>query len=172
MRRLILMRHAKAENHAASGEDIDRALTPRGVADSERMGQVLADADLQPDLALVSSGLRARQTWEAAKAAFEPVTLEVQPSLYLASADQIMILAETLGDQADTVIVVAHNPGLQDLTVRLMQEAGAGHALITRVLNGFPTACAAAFLIDEAGRALYDGLFVPKDHGGGAGAES
>ena len=68
MRRLILLRHAKAENQAASGEDIDRALTARGLADAARMGQVLADAGLQPDLALVSSGVRARQTWEAAKA--------------------------------------------------------------------------------------------------------
>ena len=56
MRRLILLRHAKAENQAASGEDIDRALTARGLADAARMGQVLADAGLQPDLALVSSG--------------------------------------------------------------------------------------------------------------------
>ena len=172
MRRLILLRHAKAENQAASGEDIDRALAARGLADAARMGQVLADAGLQPDLALVSSGVRARQTWEAAKAGFSPVRLEILPRLYLASAEQILSLAEAYGDQADTIVVVAHNPGLQDLAVRLMQEASAGHALIARVLNGFPTACAAVFLIDEAGRPSYDGLFVPKDHGGGAGAKS
>ena len=170
MRRLILLRHAKAENEAASGEDADRALTPRGLADAARMGQVLADADLVPDLVLVSSGLRARQTWEAARPAFGSVSTEILPSLYLASAERITALVQAHGADADTVLVVAHNPGLQDLVLSLLHQGAAGQAIMAKVQHGFPTACAAAFIFDEHDRPVYDGLFIPKEHGGGAGA--
>ncbi|HWW25895.1 MAG TPA: histidine phosphatase family protein, partial [Caulobacter sp.] len=52
MDRLILMRHGKAEQHAASGGDFERALAPRGQNDAALMAKVLAKAGLSPDLAL------------------------------------------------------------------------------------------------------------------------
>ena len=168
MRRLILLRHAKTEAMAASGDDFDRALTPRGQADAARMGQLLKDEGFTPDLALVSAGVRARQTWELVKGAFGEVETEVLPALYLASAERLRELIEAREGRAKTLLVVAHNPGIHDLALRLLREGSASASQIARVQNGFPTATAAVFEIDAAGRPAYDGYFTPKEHGGGA----
>jgi len=73
---------------------------------------------------------------------------------------------EKSADAADTVIVIGHNPGLHELAVELLIEGAASAAEIERVAARFPTATAAALLIDEAGRASFDGLFLAKEHGG------
>src|SRR4051812_3788586 len=62
-RRLIVMRHAKAENFAAT--DHDRTLTDRGRADAEAVGARLRQEGILPDYVVVSSAVRAVQTWEA-----------------------------------------------------------------------------------------------------------
>ena len=62
-RRLIVMRHAKAEPFAPS--DHARPLTYRGIASARDVGDHLRDGGLAPDYAIVSSALRTRQTWEA-----------------------------------------------------------------------------------------------------------
>ena len=54
MRRLILLRHGKAEHRASSGGDLDRTLTPRGVAESAAIARALTAKDFAPTLALVS----------------------------------------------------------------------------------------------------------------------
>src|SRR5438094_761470 len=65
MDRLILLRHAKAENDAPSGDDFDRPLAPRGRREAAAMAGQLAALGIRPDLALVSPSLRTRETWEA-----------------------------------------------------------------------------------------------------------
>ncbi len=110
MRRLILVRHAKAESRASDGEDIDRALTARGRRDAALVAGVLARAGLTPDLALVSPALRARETWQRAQAAFPGVETQVRDGLYNAALEEV---AEELGvgtQDAASVIVVGHNP--------------------------------------------------------------
>jgi phosphohistidine phosphatase len=64
MERLILMRHGKAERHAQNGGDFERALADSGRADAAVMGKLLADAGLTPELMLVSSARRTRETAE------------------------------------------------------------------------------------------------------------
>jgi phosphohistidine phosphatase len=59
------------------------------------------------------------------------------------------------------VMVVGHNPGLQELTVRLLTEGSAPASLIARAQRQFPPASAAVFLFDDQGRPAYDGLFFP-----------
>lgn len=166
MDRLILMRHAKAERRSAGG-DFERALTEGGRADAAIMGQVLAREGIVPDLALVSAARRTAQTWEAMAAAFPEARLEARRDLYNAGPLALLEAAEDAG--ARTVLVVAHNPGVHELVVHLLVDGGAGGAVISRAASRFPTATAAAFLIDAAGRPSYDGLFFVTDHGGGDG---
>jgi len=71
MKRLILMRHGKAERSNVGG-DFERALTERGLADAALMGRLLADEGLTPDRALVSAARRTQQTWNAVPQAFPP----------------------------------------------------------------------------------------------------
>ena len=67
MDRLILMRHGKAERHAAQGGDFERALAERGRQDVALIASALAAEDLSPDLVLVSAARRTRETWDAAR---------------------------------------------------------------------------------------------------------
>jgi phosphohistidine phosphatase len=59
-------------------------------------------------------------------------------------------------------MVVGHNPGLQELAVRLLREGGAPPSLVAKAQHRFPTASAAVFLFDAEGRPSYDGLFFPE----------
>ncbi len=144
MKRLILVRHAKTERRAQSGDDVDRVLTQTGRADASALGHVLAAAGLVPDLALVSTAARARETFASLAGELPDVRLDVRPELYEASAETLRTAAETSG--AQTVMVVAHNPGVHALALSLIEASIAvGVEDRARVERGFPTATAAAF---------------------------
>lgn len=161
MDRLILLRHGKAEPDSATGDDFDRRLASRGVQESDDMGVRLADMGFSPDVALVSPAARAKATWEAAGVHFPKAEARFDKDLYHADAVTIRREAMTALEGCGTVMVVGHNPGLQDLTVQLLQEGNAPAGLISRAINNFPTATAAIFLIDDNRRPHFDGLFFP-----------
>lgn len=162
MDRLILLRHGKAERDSASGEDFDRKLAPRGLTESAAMAANLADLGLVPDIVLVSASVRTRETWAACQPAFPSADVRTERQLYLAEERDIRAMAEAAGETSRTVMIVGHNPGLQDLTVRLLSEGSAPATLIAKAHAAFPPASAAVFLFDAAGRPAYDGLFFPK----------
>jgi len=168
MKRLILMRHGKAERSSPGG-DFERALADRGRSDATLMGRLLLDEGLVPDIGLVSAARRTRQTWEQVSQAFPKALTSALPGLYNAEAGRILFEAEAAGQTHDSVMVVGHNPGMHALTVGLLREGGAGPALIARAESRFPTSTVAAFTFDAAGRPVYDGLFYAADHGGGGG---
>jgi phosphohistidine phosphatase len=172
MRRLILFRHAKAEARPPGKDDIDRTLTARGRRDSTVVGRVLAEAGLSPDLALVSPSARTRETWDQARAAFPLAQVRFRDALYNAAPEEVVEEVHLAADEAGTLMVVGHNPSLQELAVNLLFDGGAAPADIERVAARFPTATAVVFLIDKAGRASFDGLFHPRDHGEDDGAST
>jgi len=169
MHRLILFRHAKTEARAPGGEDIDRALVERGRADSQRMGRILADAGMAPDLVLVSPAVRARETWTLASPAFPPARVEIRDGLYDATPEDVADELTKGVAAADTVMVVGHNPSLHELAISLLEDGWAEPADIERVSAGFPTATAATFRFDGAGRACLEALFHARDHRAGEG---
>ena len=169
MRRLILLRHAKAIRSPGE-EDFDRPLAAQGIADAGIMGRVLAQAGLLPDRALVSGALRTRQTWEEIAPSFPGAKAQVRRDLYLAEVDGLWAAVEGAGEEVDTLMVVAHNPGIHALASALLRRNGAPPSTVAKVERGFPTCTAAVFAIDEAGRAAYDGLYLVAEHGG-AGTE-
>jgi phosphohistidine phosphatase len=172
MRRLVLFRHAKAERHAASGEDFDRALTERGRRDAQTIGRALGEAGVKPGLALVSASVRTRETWEASGLGSDATEVRFERGLYNASAGQLRRAVEAVEDAPETppetIVLVGHNPGLHELAVALMVEGAASGALLDRVKGKFPTAAAIVYDLDVAGRPLFAGLYIPKDYGGGA----
>jgi len=169
MRKLILMRHAKAEAKAPSGEDFDRGLTERGYRDAEIMGRVLAEAALVPDLALVSAAERTRQTWAAVSRAFGAVDARFDRKLYNAASGTIRDVVEAAADEAETVLVVGHNPGVPLAMLELMLEGAEPASVIEKARGSFPTASAVAFEFDGAMRPRFWNLWLVKDHGGGGG---
>lgn len=166
MDRLILFRHGKAEAESSSGEDFDRKLSPRGLRESAAMGAHLADLGFAPDSVLVSPAARTRETWAAAEAHFRQAKVTFDEDLYHADSGSVRREVERAGQSAATVMVVGHNPGLQELAVKLLTEGSAPSSLIARAQRQFPTASAAVFLIDGNGRPAFDGLFFPERDGG------
>jgi len=162
MDRLILFRHAKAEAEAASGDDFDRPLAARGLREARAMGAQLAALGFKPDLALVSAALRTRETWDNAEPSLPGAEVRFEPALYNADALAIRALAEAAGAGRGTVVVVAHNPGLQELAVRLMREGASPPGMLVRAQRDFPPAAIAVFDIDAEGRPSADGLFFPE----------
>ena len=165
MDRLILLRHGKAEADAPSGDDFDRRLTAGGIAESAAMGTSLADLGFRPDVVLISSAARACGTWEALSPTFPAAEARFDRGLYLADAASLRAAAEAAGTGCGVVLIVAHNPGIQELVVELLREGSAPASLIARAQRMFPTAAAAVFLFDHNGRPAFDGLFIPERGG-------
>ncbi len=169
MKRLILLRHAKAERRAPSGEDYDRDLTDRGLVDAQIMGKVLADKGIIPDLALVSGAVRTRSTWAALAANLPTARMEIDEDLYNAPAMALIAAAQDHED-ADCVIVVAHNPGLHEAAIFLLSHSAPEDASTGRISlgMGMPTATAAVFDLSEETPRL-EAWLLARDFGGGAG---
>lgn len=120
MRNLFLLRHAKSGWGDHSLDDKDRPLNERGNRAAKAMADFMASEVGPPDLVLCSSAVRTRQTCEYFKAAF-PADLRVEyhDSLYLASPQQLIY---SIGEQASgikSIMVIAHNPGIQQLAWHL-----------------------------------------------------
>ncbi len=162
MDRLILFRHGKAEPESASGEDFDRCLAPRGVRESVEMGAHLVEMGFLPDVVLVSPAMRTRETWAAIEPSLPKAKARFENELYHADSGAVRADAERAGKGVGTVMVVGHNPGLQELTVQLLTEGAAPPSLIARATRQFPTAAVAVFLFDGNGRPHFDGLFFPQ----------
>ena len=126
------MRHASAGSAPAGGDDIDRPLTDAGRAEAARVARALVKAGLAPDRAHVSAAERTRQTWDAVNEALPGGEVRFDRSLYNCDAAGVRRLAEQAGEGQGTVMVVGHNPGLQELAVRLLMEAGGPAAFIAR----------------------------------------
>jgi phosphohistidine phosphatase len=169
MDRLILMRHGKAEQHAASGGDFERALAPRGHNDAALMGKVLAKAGLSPDLALVSSARRTRETWEAVSPAFAGARSELRRDLYHAEAQDVLAAIREDAPDGGTVMVVGHNPGLHELALRLAMGGPVDPAMLVKLRGKFPTSTVAVFAIDPDGAPTLSHLFYASENGGHGG---
>jgi len=137
MRRLMLLRHAKTERAEPGERDRDRKLTRRGRADAPVLGTYMAHHDLIPDLALVSPAVRTQETWKLLAAAFaKPPKAATDERIYNASADRLMtVLSEPR--KARVLLLVGHNPGIQDLAVELIAAGDA--AMRERVTEKLPT---------------------------------
>src|SRR3954451_22940279 len=113
-RRLLVMRHAKAE--AVAPTDHSRRLVHRGVRDAEEAGRWARSEGLLPDHVFVSTATRAVETWSAFReAAGLDVEAELDGGLYPAGPDGAIGLLRTAPADARTVMVVGHNPTMAQL---------------------------------------------------------
>ncbi len=137
MRRLMLLRHTKsAWPHGV--EDHERPLAERGLRAGTLMGRYMARNGLMPDLAIVSTARRAQETWELARSTFSEPTPELdERRIYEAPAAAILEVIRETAPEARTLLLVGHNPGLQDLALDLIGTADADD--LTRLRKKYPT---------------------------------
>lgn len=138
MRRLILMRHAKAEPSTPGMADRARALTQRGSKDAAKIGAYMGSHALVPDRVLISPALRTQQTWKLTAPALRPQP-EAAPAdaLYDATAHAIFGLIQEAPAAARTLLVIGHNPGLHEVALMLMASGDIDTR--ERLREGLPT---------------------------------
>jgi len=123
MRRLILLRHASAEN---ARDDALRELSARGRTEATQAGERIAalGANWAPTRARCSTALRASATLELARPALASLReVEFDSRLYLASAGELLNAVKRAPDADACLLVVAHQPGLGELVRQLARRA-------------------------------------------------
>jgi phosphohistidine phosphatase len=143
--RLIIMRHATAEN--VSSSDHARALTSSGETEAQAVGRSLRAYALNPDLVLCSTAVRCRETWRnvSAELGGSP-DVDYEDTLYNGSARQLLHCLAGVVD-AKTVLLLAHNPGVSVLALELAQG---DEANVARLRSGFSPATIAEFDFEGA----------------------
>jgi phosphohistidine phosphatase len=122
----ILLRHAHAQWPQYQGSDFDRPLTPRGWQDARAAARAIRAAGQTPGLVLASPARRTRETAAAlqAECAIADQDLRFVAALYNAPADVLKAELRAALAQCERVTLVAHNPGLSELALRLAGQSG------------------------------------------------
>jgi phosphohistidine phosphatase len=167
LRRLVVLRHAKSA-WPAGLDDHERPLAPRGRRDAPAAGRTLAESDCLPDLALCSTALRARQTWELAAGQWgTPPPVRFEPRLYAAGVPALLDAVHAAPDPVRTLLLIGHNPGLEELVLELAGDSLDDALDVARAK--FPTSAVAVLAWHgsrwrdlASGTALLTDLIVPR----------
>lgn len=124
MKTLMLVRHAKSENAAPGLPDFDRALNDRGRKEAQAVGKFIRKQNLRFDLIMSSPALRARETAELVLgAAGLELDVHFDQRVYEASPPRLLEVLSELEDGTGSVILVGHNPGMEELVQLLTDRA-------------------------------------------------
>ena len=162
-RHLYLMRHGKSEKPKKKNKDVLRPLEKRGRKDVKKIRKLMRKQHIRPDLILCSPSLRTVETLKKLKKAFPPTEVVFIDALYMADADEIMHILHQIAPEKHDVLLIGHNPGLQDFLTQIEKSGNerpknGSH----RVSEGFPTAALACleltrtwpFLSDQSARLM------------------
>lgn len=142
MKRLFLLRHAKSSHEGPEVTDFERGLTQRGQGAARLMGEHMATQGWLPEQVLCSAARRAQETLEGLWqnwAAQPPV--RVEGDLYGTGARELRERLQRLPEATDSVLLVGHNPAIQQLALDL---AGSGEVEAYAAMRAkFPTAALA-----------------------------
>jgi phosphohistidine phosphatase len=136
MKQLFLLRHAKSSWDDPDLVDHDRPLAPRGRRAVKLIAEHLGREGVRPALVLCSSARRTRETLDGIVPALsEGLSVQIERELYAASEQSLLDRLRAVDDGIESLMLIGHNPGLQQLALSL---AGGGHKL--PVLRGkYPT---------------------------------
>jgi len=139
-RTLVLLRHAKS-GYPPGVPDHDRPLASRGEHEAVLAGRWLARGPAL-DLALVSTAERTRQTWALVSAELDPAPeRRLEPRIYEAHVRDLIEVVASVDDSVESVLLVGHNPGLEDLAVEL--AGSCRDDALARLRGKFPTSAIA-----------------------------
>jgi phosphohistidine phosphatase len=139
MKRIYLLRHAKSSWKDDTLPDHDRPLAGRGRKAAKAIARHLRAEAIAPELVLCSTALRVRQTLERIEPALGRRLVRVEADLYGASAHALLERLRGVPDTVSSVMVIGHNPGLQELVLQLARPGPE----LSAVRLKFPTAALA-----------------------------
>jgi phosphohistidine phosphatase len=143
-KQLVLLRHAKSSWDDPLLEDFDRPLAKRGRKAAKRVAEWLEGNQIRPELILCSPAARTRETLDLVRRSLGPAaTVTYDKRLYLAEMEDLLARIRETNDKIASVLLIGHNPGLQDLGLALAHSSPkTGRA---RLAEKFPTAALACF---------------------------
>jgi phosphohistidine phosphatase len=143
-KQLVLLRHAKSNWDDPLLADVDRPLAKRGRKAGQRLAAWLKKQRIAPDAVLCSPSVRTRETLALIAGAIgDQVPVAYDKGLYLAEAEDLLVRLREVDNSAKCVMVIGHNPGLQELAIALLRPgAKKDHATLA---EKFPTAAVACF---------------------------
>jgi phosphohistidine phosphatase len=152
---LYLLRHAKSSWDDPTLPDHDRPLASRGRRASRIVAEHLREQAIAPSLVLCSSSRRTRETLRLISAGLdEEGEVKIEEGLYATSAGGLLARLQAVEPDADSVMLIGHNPAIQELALRL---AGKG-AQLERLREKFPTAALATLTFPAGWRLLRPGV--------------
>jgi phosphohistidine phosphatase len=142
MRRLLLLRHAKSSWAIPGQRDFDRPLSPRGLRAAPRIARYVADHGLAPDAVICSPARRTRATLDLMLETLPaPASVRYDQALYEGTAATLVALVRAGGDEHATIMIVGHNPGMQDAAILLV--AADDRPMSREIADKYPTAALA-----------------------------
>jgi len=148
-KQLVLLRHAKSNWDDPLLADFDRPLAKRGRKASKRVAAWLKKQHIRPDLVLCSPAVRTRETLDLiAEAIGDKVPAVYDKALYLAEAEDLFACVRQVDGAVACVMVIGHNPGMQDLAVALVRPSARKNR--AKLAAKFPTASVACFKLPIA----------------------
>lgn len=156
MRQLLLLRHAKSSWDEREMPDHERPLNARGRRAAAAMRDAMERLGLAPDMVLVSTSRRTMQTLEAFEPWADTPLVDRMEKLYNASADDLLAALRDMKETVRSVMVIAHNPGIHELAVRLCGADGMAFSDTTmrRMTEGYPSGALSEFTIPGSWRGL------------------
>jgi phosphohistidine phosphatase len=141
-RQLLLLRHAKSAWPDVA--DHERPLARRGCRDAPVAGRWLRAAGRVPDRVVCSTARRARETWRLAAAELDASpAVSFDQRVYGAAAGELLELARETAPGRRRLLIVGHNPAIQQLTLALVSARAGDAGVLERVRVKFPTAAIA-----------------------------
>lgn len=177
MKTLTLLRHAKSGWDDPVARDFDRPLNPKGQRAAAMVGRHLKALGLAFDHVVASPAVRVSETLDHLRQGYGDDLAPVwDQRIYLASTATLLDVVHDLPAGAEHVLLVGHNPGLEELVLLLVPDGG---ALRDEVAIKFPTATLAEMTFDgegwdavRAGGATLTRFVRPRDLDPGLGPDT
>jgi phosphohistidine phosphatase len=141
---VYLLRHAKSSRDDPQLDDHERPLNPRGLKAARWVAEHMERNQLAPALVLCSSARRARETLAPLQHVLGTGSkIKVEDSLYAVGAAQLLKRLRRISDSVPSVMIIGHNPSIQDLAVQLIGDQETSRGLTSK----FPTAALATLSV-------------------------
>jgi len=146
MKTLHLLRHAKSSWKELGLDDHERPLSKRGRAAANAMAKHMRRAAMAPDIVLCSTAVRAKETLEPVAKKLKPAKVVFERGIYEVAERELWKYVRALPEQADTVLMIGHNPGLHNFALALADANSVDH--LPPPHGKFPSGALATFSFD------------------------
>jgi phosphohistidine phosphatase len=127
MKRLTLLRHAKSGDDGTVARDFDRPLNAKGRRAARAIGRYMRDQALRFDAVVASPATRVAETLQEVEAGYGgALAPHWERRLYLATPTELLDIVHAAAPDAQSILLVGHNPGLEQLVLTLVPERGDG----------------------------------------------